>query len=842
MRSCPARCAWLATLLWLATCTVGLAQQAGTAPLPRHPLELQALNDPEAVLQRLPGEIVRARQAGDDRQLALLYLAQANACRVVADWTCQRDAGGSARRAAAAAQDAVLQVRGLIAESRGNIALQDFSHGERLLGEAELILSRHPSPELLSDVYLAYSSLSALLAKHRLAAEYAQRGLAQLSGDTALPMQTRLLRNLANAQVQLGQPEQARRSLARAQALAMRVDDPKLSAELFLETARLAHLDRDVATQEDSGRNILALAKRLQNSQLSGLGHEVSGLAALDAGRFAEAERELAVATESFHDLGLGRDELRALRKLLQLRLQRKAPTAETQPLMTRLLALDEKIEQDERAKASEDFDARLKYAASEVELVRLKDQAVLAREREAAFAQTSRLLQALIALAVAIAVVLAVTYLLQRRSNRRLREALAREVESEARYRILAENTRDLVVRMRPDGRRLYVSPSSREMLGLDPDDLVEVRWDLIHPDDVDNVRASLGALVRDGGTATLTYRARHADGHWVWIEVLARLVRTPDGPEIVYSGRDVTARLEAERALADNQKFIRGIADHIPALIAYLDADEHYVFVNALYRRNFGKEPQEMIGRRASDVWDAASYRDVQPHMAAARRGERVRFETTLDLNGQTVYFQSDYVPDIRPDGKVIGFFALTLDISAQKRAELELARQARYDSLTGVGNRRLFEERMAVALARSKRHHTPLTLLYLDIDRFKQINDSHGHAVGDAVLRTFAARIGACVREEDLVARIGGDEFVVLIEDADTTEVGELIATKLCETMRLPIRLEDRAIIASTSLGIAFCRETPSADALLATADEALYAAKAAGRDGYRLIERD
>src|SRR5690349_21667065 len=134
-----------------------------------HPLELRALVDPEAVLEQVPGEIDKARAQHDNAEVARLYLAQANACRVIADWTCQRMAGAQAARAAQKAGQALLAVRGRIAESRGSIAMQDFTRGEQLLGQAELLLKDTPSPELSADVFLAYSSLSYMLGKHALA-------------------------------------------------------------------------------------------------------------------------------------------------------------------------------------------------------------------------------------------------------------------------------------------------------------------------------------------------------------------------------------------------------------------------------------------------------------------------------------------------------------------------------------------------------------------------------------------------------------------------------------------------------------------------------------------------
>ena len=143
---------------------------------------------------------------------------------------------------------------------------------------------------------------------------------------------------------------------------------------------------------------------------------------------------------------------------------------------------------------------------------------------------------------------------------------------------------------------------------------------------------------------------------------------------------------------------------------------------------------------------------------------------------------------------------------------------------------------------AIARGRRHGAAVALLYLDIDRFKAINDGHGHVGGDVVLREFARRLKANVREGDLVARIGGDEFVVLVEVPESVAAVEAIATKLLRAMEEPVPLADGPLPVGTSIGIAYSRTSYLADRLVATADQALYAAKDAGRGRFSTLEID
>jgi len=833
----------LSLLLAFAGPVAGQAPAAEVDNIPRHPLELKALAEPDAVIAALPAEIAAAQKNADHEQLALLYLAEANACRVIADWACQRKAGGLATAAAKAGDKPVLAVRGMIAEGRGSIAAQDYTRGERLLGDAEVQLRQRPFPELSGDVFLAYSSLSYSLGKNALAAEYSERGLAALGKEPALSIRIRLLRNLARAHAQLGRTEPAKANLVSAQLLSERHSDPKLAAELYLEAARMARLVGDVSGQVSNGRRVLELAKRLRNSQLTGLGREVLGLAADSAGDLAGAEQELRASYESFRALGLDRDELRVLRDLIKVMLRRDRSGTDLNELMARFLERSHLLEKAERAQSSDDFEAKLKYAAQELDVVRLESEAMLARERESALAKAQKFTLVLVMLGAVVLVVLAGFFLIQRHSNRKLQSALDLLGESEARYRMLAENSRDMVVRMRLDGHRLYVSPAAGEILGIAIEEIMQPRWDIVHPDDVTKLRDGMRELGAKGGSATIVYRARHSNGEYISIEASARLVDSPEGDgskEIVYSGRDITARVRAEQAVEASENFLRGITDNIPASITYIDTQERIAFANAHAGRLMRMRVEDMLGRTVREVRGEEVYQQIRPHVEAALQGKSESFEGKSSRAGMDYYFQGNYIPDIAVDGSVRGFFALTFDITELKNAEIELERLARFDSLTGVSNRRHFDERFAAALSRAKRQHHALALLCLDIDHFKSINDSRGHPAGDAVIREFAARLRACVREEDLVARLGGDEFAVLIEAPSSPADAQAVAVNLMAVMQQDMDVDAEVIRVTTSIGIAYSHKAAQAERLMALADEALYAAKAAGRNAFRVVE--
>ncbi len=541
-----------AALVGLCLCAPGLAAQVPADSLPRHPLETRALTEPEAVLAEIPAELERAQ--GDARTLALLELAHANACRVMADWNCQREAGAAAAAAGERAADGILQVRGLIAQARGHIALQDYTRGEQLLASAQLLLKQTPSPELAADVYLAYSSLSEFIGKHESGLRYAGLGLDALDGVDAPLIRTRLLRNQARAQSRLGKVKEARHSLADAEAAASALVDPKLHAELALETARVARLAGDIEEQRRMGARILDLGRKLQNSQLSGLGEEVLGLAALEAQESEEARLHLQAAAVSFRELGLDRDELRVTRQLLDRLIEDQANPTVWRTLAQRFLSLERDIAQTDRAKAADDFEARLKYAQQEMEVMRLESEAALQQERAQALAESSRLSGWLMASAMAMMTLLAVFFVLQRRTNRRLQRTLAARRESEARATDLLRLSKGMVFLHDLNGRLVMVNLATAEALGTLPEHLVgrALGEYLADQSRLEFDQALRRLAQQRSDEATLTVRSNSGERHWQYSGRLS-----DNGGYAIGHAVDVTEqRREAEALRAESQR----------------------------------------------------------------------------------------------------------------------------------------------------------------------------------------------------------------------------------------------------------------------------------------------
>ena len=301
----------------------------------------------------------------------------------------------------------------------------------------------------------------------------------------------------------------------------------------------------------------------------------------------------------------------------------------------------------------------------------------------------------------------------------------------------------------------------------------------------------------------------------------------------------QDITERKAAEQATLDSQRRLRTLADNLPALIALIDNEQRYRFLNAHIGRAYKVDPATALGSTMREVRGEAVYALLEPHVLAALRGEASTFSYVEEMDGRSIHRQSNYVPDIDAAGRVNGFYAMTFDITELKETQAQLELLARVDTLTGLPNRRQFDERLADAVGRSRRTQSSLALMFLDVDHFKAINDSFGHAAGDEVLREVARRLKATVRITDTVARLGGDEFVILLEGvADVVELGRL-GDKVVACIRSPFEVFGTVLELTTSVGVARCEDrSQAASELLSRADGALYLAKKQGRDRFVL----
>ena len=301
------------------------------------------------------------------------------------------------------------------------------------------------------------------------------------------------------------------------------------------------------------------------------------------------------------------------------------------------------------------------------------------------------------------------------------------------------------------------------------------------------------------------------------------------------------VAERESAEAQTRDSERRLKLLTDHVPVVIVYIDREHRYQFINATFERWFGVSARESLMHSMREVLGEQAYQLREQHLLRAFAGEEVDYEFTVDNEAGERTFHTSYVPDVGESGAVEGVYGLIHEITKTKAMHTALQFAAATDTLTGIANRRRFDEQLAQSMQRTRAARAPMALAYLDIDRFKAINDSLGHKAGDEVLKEFASRLVRSVRASDLVARLAGDEFVIILEGVNSAAEVRHVGAKIVDAIRQPFELASGPLPVTTSIGIAIFREgalTPAQ--LLDLADQALYAAKGQGRDGVALLE--
>lgn len=398
------------------------------------------------------------------------------------------------------------------------------------------------------------------------------------------------------------------------------------------------------------------------------------------------------------------------------------------------------------------------------------------------------------------------------------------------------------MVARFDREGRCLFVNERALQIYGLRLEQALGMRLlDLLSPEEFALFSVHLphvlnGERARYEGAGVLEGRAVHyqtnlVPDHGTGGEVVGYLLMT----------FDVSSLRELQERLARSEQRLRAITDNVPAGITYIDADLRVQFANRKFREWVGVGWKEVTGKPFREIAGEVAYAEREAALTKAMAGERVSFEIDTSLQGMQRCLQTLYVPDRDGHDKVQGLYTLTTDITELRTAEREMALLAFADPLTRLPNRRRLEERLPEALARARRQGTSTGLLFLDVDRFKHINDGHGHAVGDAVLVGFAQRLAGAVRTTDFVARFAGDEFVIVLEGLRSVEPLEAVAQKIAQAMAQPMRVNGTALTVSASIGglLIPAQDERTPPDLLKAADEALYQTKAHGRNGYTIV---
>jgi len=340
---------------------------------------------------------------------------------------------------------------------------------------------------------------------------------------------------------------------------------------------------------------------------------------------------------------------------------------------------------------------------------------------------------------------------------------------------------------------------------------------------------------------------------------------VRKPYAPEVLLNSVENAVRrrrLERERAqmqarLVRSEKLYRYLVNHSPDIVYTLDGDGHFRFINERAEALLGYSRRELLGRHFCDLL-VEEDREIARYAFAERRAGNRRgrsLELRLQRKGDDrnpVYVENSFIPleldawsmqeeGNAPQRRFVGTYGVARDISGKKRAEATIQFQAYHDLLTRLPNRTLFKKRLRRALTQARRREEAVAVIYMDLDRFKAINDHFGHIVGDQLLCAVADRIAAELRQGDILARLGGDEFALLLPDVESVDGAERVAEKLFNALKVPFLFDGQELFTSISMGIAmFPQHGDTADALLKNADIAMYHGRTEGRGNYTLFD--
>ncbi len=417
----------------------------------------------------------------------------------------------------------------------------------------------------------------------------------------------------------------------------------------------------------------------------------------------------------------------------------------------------------------------------------------------------------------------------------------------SEERFRALVAQGSDVILIVSLAARISYASPAIERILGYSVESLINtVAFDLIHPDDLDEVLTRFIATTagnHDRGGSRC--RVRHRDGSWRWAELFASDHTATIGIEgIIVNARDITARHSADEVQAQAAALLSSVM-RAAASEAIFVTDEHARIVA------FSRGAECLLGYTAAEVTGMhPSVFHLDDEIAA--------LATTLDLTPEELFvhqpplgrslvrewsfvrrdgttFDGSLTVSARHDvnGNLAGFLYMAVDITERRQREAALTKAAEHDALTGLANRSQLQRALEVAVADNSWHTPGRILLFIDLDHFKNVNDTLGHAAGDAILVEVAHRLTDVLRSEDLAVRIGGDEFVVLLSPTITIAEGTRIAERIVASIGRDYLVANQTVNIGASVGLACSQRDETPEQLLIAADAAAYDAKRRGR---------
>jgi diguanylate cyclase (GGDEF)-like protein/PAS domain S-box-containing protein len=412
----------------------------------------------------------------------------------------------------------------------------------------------------------------------------------------------------------------------------------------------------------------------------------------------------------------------------------------------------------------------------------------------------------------------------------------------SEERLRRLMETTHVVPWTFDPGEHRFtYVGPQIEKIVGYSADQwCAGSLWqDRLHPED----RAvAAQALRAQGDDREVEFRFQAADGHWVWLREMISSVPGREGQDTLQGFlMDVTDQKRA----AEQLRLAAEVFQSSGEAIVISDAQLQIVTVNPAFTAITGYTPPEAEGRTPYElsrgVRSPDHDRDILNDVQRCGYWQGEVWDRRKSGDSYPKWLTLSAVRDV--NGRIANYIEIFSDISERKEREERVRHLAHHDALTGLPNRVLLTDRITQAVAMAHRNETLVAVMFLDLDRFKNVNDSLGHSVGDKLLQEVAARLKAAMRASDTVSRLGGDEFVILMPEAADQAAIAVAARKVLEAVGRPYSIDGYELMSTPSLGISvFPGDGQDVETLLRNADAAMYHAKESGRNNYQFFTQD
>ena len=418
---------------------------------------------------------------------------------------------------------------------------------------------------------------------------------------------------------------------------------------------------------------------------------------------------------------------------------------------------------------------------------------------------------------------------------------------ESEEKYRTILEKMEEGLFELDLKGNITFVNDAECRKLGYSREELTGMNYRQLQDENTAKKTRQIFSEVykKEEPIQLLDVEIIRKNGSKAFNEISVSLLKDKEGKATGFRGisRDVTVRRQMEEMIRQSEEKYRTIINEVDEWYFEIDLAGNVIFVNDAIVRSVGYPPERLIGLNyksfTSEERSGEVFKIFRQVYETREPIKNFPYEFVLP-DGKITFFELSVFPKLDDQGKVVGFRGVGHDVTERKQTEEQLNYIATHDLLTGLPNRMLLMDRLKMATAQAKRNAQKLALMMLDLDNFKNVNDSLGHMVGDKLLKEISLRLTGRLRQNDTICRLGGDEFIILLPAIERVEDAVEVAKIILESFEQSFICNDHLINSSISIGIAiYPDDAQDIDALMKNADMAMYYVKAHGRNGYHLF---